>query len=73
MCTNDVGINLKLNRLLRILEDLHPYSVPRIASLMDIPEDKVTLLVRFLAKYHIINYDEAEDTAVICTDFFTLM
>ena len=73
MWDNDAEADLKMNKLLRILEDMHPYSVARIASLMDITEDKVALFLRFLAKYHIITYDETEDTAVISTDFFALM
>ena len=73
MNNNDVEADLKMNKLLHILEDMHPYSVAGIASLLDVPEDKVTFFLRFLAKYHIITYNEAEETAVLCTDFFALM
>jgi hypothetical protein len=73
MTNNDVEADPKMNKLLRILEDMHPYSVAGIASLLDVPEDKVTFFLRFLAKYHIITYNEAEETAVLCTDFFALM
>jgi hypothetical protein len=73
MNNNDVEADLKMNKLLRILEDMHPYSVAGIASLLDVPEDKVAFFLRFLAKYHIITYNEAEETAVLCTDFFALM
>jgi predicted transcriptional regulator len=73
MHNNEVEVDLKMNKLLHVLEDMHPYSVARIASLLDVSEDKVALFLRFLAKYNIITYDEAEDTVVICTDFFALM
>jgi predicted transcriptional regulator len=72
MHNNEVEVDLKMNKLLHVLEDMHPYSVARIASLLDVSEDKVALFLRFLAKYNIITYDEAEDTVVICTDFFAL-
>jgi len=72
MHNNSAEAQMKIDMLLRILEDLHPYSVAGIATLLNVSENKAALFLRFLAKYRIITYDEARKTAVICTDFFAL-
>jgi DNA-binding IclR family transcriptional regulator len=73
MYSTNTEARMKMNMLLRILEDMHPYSVAGIASLLKIPEDKAALFLRFLAKYNIVTYDEEHDAAVISTDFLLLM
>ena len=64
----------EINTILRILEDQYPLSMPKveIASLVNISAEKIELCLRFLAKYSFITYDEQRETAVICTDFFSL-
>ena len=72
MYNNSAEAHMKMEMLLRILEDLHPYSVVRIAALLDVSEGKAALFLRFLAKYGIVTYDEARKTAVMCSDFLAL-
>ena len=65
---------VEMNMILRILEDQYPIlmSEIEIASLINIPVEKVELFLHFLAKYSIITYDEQRETAIICTDFSSL-
>ncbi|MBC8521167.1 MAG: hypothetical protein H8D26_04145 [Methanomicrobia archaeon] len=65
---------MKMNMILRILEDQYPHSVSamEIASLVNVPVEKVELFLRFLAKYGFITHDEKRKTAVMCADFFLL-
>lgn len=72
MYNNTAEELMKLDMLLHVLEDLHPYSVVGVASLLNVSDDKAELFLRFLAKYHIITYDEERKTAVICNDFLAL-
>jgi Mn-dependent DtxR family transcriptional regulator len=72
MYNNKAEAQMKLEMLLRILEDMHPYPVEGIAALLKVSEDKAALFLRFLAKYRIVAYDESRKTAVICPDFLAL-
>ena len=60
------------NTIIHFLEDQQLHSVSGIASYTNIPAEKVELLLRFLAKYSFITYDEPSGTTVICADFFSL-
>ena len=62
---------MKINAILRILEDKYPQSVSEneIASLVNLSTEKVDFFFGFLAKFSFIIYDEKEKTAVICADF----
>lgn len=62
----------EMDAIIHILEDLHPHSVTEIASIVNIPAEKVELFFRFLAKYSFIKYDERRKTAVIHADFSAL-
>ena len=65
---------MDIDMILRILEEQYPLSmsVVEIASLVNLPVEKVELFLRFLAKYSFITYDEQRETAVIRTDFLSL-
>lgn len=58
--------------IIAILEDQHAHSVAEIASLVNLSAEKVQQVVRFMAKYDLIHYDEEYKTAVICDDFRAL-
>lgn len=63
-----------MNEMLRILEERHPHpvSVIEMASIVNVPVEKVKIFFRFLAKYSFIEYDEQRETAVIHADFLSL-
>ncbi|RZN42970.1 MAG: hypothetical protein EFT35_01340 [Methanophagales archaeon ANME-1-THS] len=58
--------------IIDILEDEHPHSIAEIASMVNLSAEKVQHVVRFMAKYDLIRYDEECKTAVICDDFRAL-
>jgi len=74
MYNDNAEEQVEMNTILRILEHQYPLSISAvdIASLVNIPAEKVELFLRFLAKYSFITYDEQKKTAVICDDFFSL-
>ena len=72
MHNNSAEAQMKIDMLLCSLEDLHPSSVAGIAALLNLSAEKVESLLRFLAKYNVITYDETRKTAVICQDFSAL-
>ncbi len=74
MHNNNTKEQVEINMILWILEDQHPHPVSavEIASRVNLPLEKVALLLRFMAKYSFITYDEQNETAVICTDFLSL-
>lgn len=63
-----------MNAILRILENHYPHAVSggEIASLLDLSEEKVDLVLEFLAKYALISYEDKEKKAVISADFSAL-
>jgi len=65
---------MKIQAILRILEERYPHSVSgiEIASLLNLSEENVDFLLGFLAKYTLITYDDREKTAVISADFSAL-
>jgi len=74
MYNDNAEEQVEMNTILRILEHQYPLSMSAvdIASLVNIPAEKVELFLRFLAKYSFITYDEHRKTAVIHTDFLSL-
>jgi len=74
MYNDNAEEQVEMNTILRILEYQYPLPISAvdIASLVNIPAEKVELFLRFLAKYSFITYDEQRKTAIICTDFFSL-
>ena len=61
-----------MSAIIRILEDNQPHSVAELASLLHLSAEKIEAILRFMAKYNLVRYDEAEKTAVISTDFSAL-
>lgn len=66
--------HLKLQAILRILEDRYPHAVSgsELASLVDLPAEKVGAFLGFLAKYSFISYNETEKTARVRAEFSAL-
>jgi predicted transcriptional regulator len=61
-----------ISAIVRILEDNQPHSVAELASLLDLSAEKIEELLRFLAKYNLISYDEVQKTAMINAEFLAL-
>ena len=74
MKKDNVEERRKIDAILRILEDHYPNSISKIeiASLVNLPTEKVDSFLAFLAKYSFIAYDEKEKKAVIRADFSSL-
>jgi predicted transcriptional regulator len=61
-----------IRAIVRILEDNQPHSVAELASLSNLSAGKIEALLRFMAEYNLVTYDEAGKTAAIRTDFSSL-
>jgi DNA-binding IclR family transcriptional regulator len=62
----------EIDALLHLLEDGRPHAVAELAARINLPGDTVTAVVRFLAAYSFITYDETRKIAVISPGYTAL-